>query len=60
MSVKKQKQNREFKLKNLSLEEKSRLVGAFVWLIEHDRKQNLKRSEEIKDVPVSKLQCKVV
>lgn len=31
---------RGFKIKSLSLEEKSRLVGAFAWLIQEDKKQN--------------------
>ncbi len=35
-----QKQKIDFKIKELSLEEKNRLVGAFVWLIEEDKKQN--------------------
>lgn len=30
----------DFEIDNLSLEEKQRLVGAFVWLIEEDEKQN--------------------
>ncbi|MBP9715457.1 MAG: hypothetical protein KBD52_03160 [Candidatus Pacebacteria bacterium] len=30
----------DFEIDNLSLEEKQRLVGAFVWLIEEDKKQN--------------------
>jgi hypothetical protein len=29
-----------FKIKELSLEDKQRLVGAFVWLIKEDKKQN--------------------
>lgn len=29
-----------FKIDELSLEDKQRLVGAFVWLIEEDKKQN--------------------
>ena len=29
-----------FKIEGLPLEDKQRLVGAFVWLIEEDRKQN--------------------
>lgn len=29
-----------FKIDSLSLEDKQRLVGAFVWLIEEDKKQN--------------------
>jgi hypothetical protein len=29
-----------FKIKDLSLEDKQRLVGAFVWLVEEDKKQN--------------------
>ncbi|MDQ5954096.1 MAG: hypothetical protein QG583_23 [Patescibacteria group bacterium] len=30
----------DFEIDDLSLEEKQRLVGAFVWLIEEDKKQN--------------------
>ena len=29
-----------FKINDLSLEERQRLVGAFAWLIEQDKKQN--------------------
>lgn len=29
-----------FKIKNLSLDERERLVGAFAWLLEEDKKQN--------------------
>lgn len=29
-----------FKIEELSIEDKQRLVGAFVWLIEEDKKQN--------------------
>lgn len=29
-----------FKIESLPLEDKQRLVGAFVWLIEEDKKQN--------------------
>jgi hypothetical protein len=29
-----------FTIKELSLEDKQRLVGAFVWLIKEDKKQN--------------------
>lgn len=29
-----------FKIDNLSLEDKQKLVGAFVWLIQEDKKQN--------------------
>jgi len=35
-----QKQNTVFKISDLSLEERNRLVGAFVWLVEEDKKQN--------------------
>ena len=31
---------KSFKIDELSLEDKQRLVGAFVWLIEEDKKQN--------------------
>ncbi len=31
---------RSFKINELPLEDKQRLVGAFVWLIEEDKKQN--------------------
>jgi len=38
----KSKQNTEkrFEIKNISLDERQRLVGAFAWLIEQDKKQN--------------------
>lgn len=36
----KQKQKTDFKVQDLSLEDRSRLVGAFVWLIKEDKKQN--------------------
>jgi hypothetical protein len=38
----KSKQNAEemFGIKNISLDEKQKLVGAFAWLIEQDKKQN--------------------
>lgn len=29
-----------FQIKNLSPEDRSRLVGAFVWLVQEDKKQN--------------------
>ncbi len=29
-----------FKIKDLTLEERSRFVGAFAWLIKQDKKQN--------------------
>lgn len=32
--------NKPFRIKDLSLVEKDRLVGAFVWLIEEDKRQN--------------------
>ena len=35
-----QKQKAFFKMQDLSIEEKSRLVGAFVWLLKEDKKQN--------------------
>lgn len=31
---------KSFKIDGLPLEDKQRLVGAFVWLIEQDKKQN--------------------
>jgi len=31
---------KDFKIDELPLEDKQRLVGAFVWLIEEDKKQN--------------------
>lgn len=31
---------KSFKIDELSLEDKQRLVGAFAWLIEEDKKQN--------------------
>jgi len=31
---------KSFKINELPLEDKQRLVGAFVWLIEEDKKQN--------------------
>ncbi len=36
----KQKPKTGFKIDELPLEDKQRLVGAFVWLIEEDKKQN--------------------
>lgn len=39
-STQTQKPKIGFKIKELSLEEKNRLVGAFVWLIKEDKKQN--------------------
>jgi hypothetical protein len=36
----KQKSKIGFKINELPLEDQQRLVGAFVWLIEEDRKQN--------------------
>ena len=36
----KQKISRKVSFQELSLEEKQQLVGAFVWLIEQDKKQN--------------------
>lgn len=35
-----QEQNSNLKVNNLPLEDQQRLVGAFVWLIEEDKKQN--------------------
>ena len=35
-----QKSTNGFKLDNLSLEDRQRFVGAFVWLVEEDKKQN--------------------
>lgn len=35
-----EKLNKPFKIKDLSLDEKERLVGVFAWLIEEDKKQN--------------------
>ena len=35
-----QKPERDFQIKNLTLEDKHRLVGAFAWLIKEDKKQN--------------------
>ncbi len=37
-SIKETKES--FKIDELPLEDKQRLVGAFVWLIEEDKKQN--------------------
>lgn len=34
------KSERGFQIKNLSLEDKNKLVGAFVWLVQEDKKQN--------------------
>lgn len=31
---------KDFKIDDLSLEDQRKLVGAFVWLIEEDKKQN--------------------
>ena len=36
----KQKQKPVLKISDLKLDEKDRLVGAFVWLIRQDKKQN--------------------
>jgi hypothetical protein len=38
--VKPKETNKSFKISSLSLEDKQKLVGAFVWLIEEDKKQN--------------------
>lgn len=35
-----QETKKSFKIDELPLEDKQRLVGAFVWLIEEDKKQN--------------------
>lgn len=35
-----QKTKKSFKIDELHLEDQQRLVGAFVWLIEEDKKQN--------------------
>jgi hypothetical protein len=35
-----QKSKVGFKIKDLPIEDKQRLVGAFVWLIKEDKKQN--------------------
>jgi len=35
-----QEQNSNIQVNNLPLEDHQRLVGAFVWLIEEDKKQN--------------------
>jgi len=34
------KRKKNIKIKNLSPEERQRLVGAFAWLLEQDKKQN--------------------
>ena len=39
-TVSKKEAVKGFKIEELSIEDKQRLVGAFVWLIEEDRKQN--------------------
>lgn len=39
-------------MKDLSLEEKSRLVGAFVWLLKEDKKQNPELYKPKMTVPV--------
>ena len=38
--IQEQKQQTNISLESLSLEERGRLVGAFVWLIQEDKKQN--------------------
>lgn len=38
--IQEQKQQTSFRIEDLSPEERGRLVGAFVWLIEEDKKQN--------------------
>ena len=38
--IKEQKLKADFKIKDLSLEDRNKLVGAFVWLIQEDKKQN--------------------
>ena len=38
----KKKSTNHFNIDNLSLEDKQRLVDAFVWLIQEDKKQNPK------------------
>jgi hypothetical protein len=35
-----QEQNSYLEVNNLPLEDQQRLVGAFVWLVEEDKKQN--------------------
>jgi len=35
-----QKSERDFKIKDLSLDDQRRLVGAFAWLLKEDKKQN--------------------
>lgn len=35
-----QKQKSVFSINDLTLEDRNKLVGAFVWLIEEDKKQN--------------------
>ena len=39
-SIVKQKNKPKINFKSFSVEEKQRLVGAFAWLIEQDKKQN--------------------
>lgn len=39
-STQTQKQKPVFNINELSLEDKNKLVGAFVWLIKEDKKQN--------------------
>jgi hypothetical protein len=35
-----QNTKKRFEIKSISLDERQRLVGAFAWLIEQDKKQN--------------------
>ncbi len=36
----KQNTGKKFEIKSISVDEKQRLIGAFAWLIEQDKKQN--------------------
>ncbi len=45
-----QETKKSFKIDELPLEDKQRLVGAFVWLIEEDKKQNPALYKKIKTV----------
>lgn len=38
--TKEQELKASFKIDNLPLEDKQKLVGAFVWLVQEDKKQN--------------------
>lgn len=40
LNIKEKPEKKGFKISNLALEDKQKLVGAFAWLIKQDKKQN--------------------